>query len=171
MKEDKIIRKMTLVALISCLFLMLVQLESSPKSPYPMTITRVEHIVQPIRRVVGGKPKGSTSVTQQYTHSKNTSKGTVVQESSVNKTQNQTTTISEGSSPNRVFPMNIHEADKQALMEVKGIGEKRAEQILEYLQRNGPIEDMQQLDEIDGIGEVLLGNLSEKFYVDSPEKS
>lgn len=151
MKEDNIIRKMALVALISCLFLMLVQMGFSPKSPYPLTITRVEQVVQPIRQAAGEKPKPSEAAPQ--------------------SSQGPNTATSKGSSAKRTFPMNIYEADKEALMQVKGIGEKRAEQILEYLRQHGPIQSLKQLGEIKGIGEVLLDNLSEKFYVGSPSAS
>jgi DNA uptake protein ComE-like DNA-binding protein len=164
MKEDKIIRKMAVIALVSCLFLMLIQMESSPKSPYPMTVTRIEQVVQPIRQAVGEKPKSSAGGMQQSKESGTTSSGTAVQGGGQNQPQSKSETVTQGSASGRVFPMNIHEADKQALMEVEGIGEKRAEQILDYLRKNGPIEDMKELDRIEGIGEVLVGNLSEKFY-------
>lgn len=48
-------------------------------------------------------------------------------------------------------------------MQVEGIGEKRAQKILQYLYRKGGISDMEQLMEIDGIGEELLSRIKEQF--------
>lgn len=64
------------------------------------------------------------------------------------------------------FPMNINQADAEDLMQVEGIGEKRAQSILDYRNQKGRISSMEELLEIDGIGEVLLSRLSEKFYAE-----
>lgn len=53
-------------------------------------------------------------------------------------------------------PVNINSADKQTLMQVKGIGEKRAEAIIAYREKNGPFKSVADLTEIDGIGQSLL---------------
>ena len=45
-------------------------------------------------------------------------------------------------------------------------GEKRAQSILDYRNQKGRISSMKELLEIDGIGEVLLIRLSEKFYAE-----
>ena len=52
------------------------------------------------------------------------------------------------------------------LMQVEGIGQKRAQSILDYRNQKGRISSMEELLEIDGIGEVLLSRLSEKFYAE-----
>lgn len=62
------------------------------------------------------------------------------------------------------FPMNINDATAEDLMEAEGVGEKRAQSILEYIARNGKIERMDQLLEIDGIGDKTLQALEELFY-------
>ena len=64
------------------------------------------------------------------------------------------------------FPMNINQADAEDLMQVEGIGQKRAQSILDYRNHKGRISSMEELLEIDGIGEVLLSRLSEKFYAE-----
>ena len=58
---------------------------------------------------------------------------------------------------------DINQATAEQLMQVEGIGEKRAQQILQYLYRKGGIAQMEQLLEIDGIGEELLQRLKEQF--------
>ena len=63
--------------------------------------------------------------------------------------------------------INLHQGKwdiNQATAEqVEGIGEKRAQKILQYLYRKGGISDMEQLLEIDGIGEELLSRIKEQF--------
>ena len=53
-------------------------------------------------------------------------------------------------------PVNINSADKTALMQIKGIGEKRAEAIIAYREKNGPFKSVEELTEIDGIGPSLV---------------
>ena len=54
--------------------------------------------------------------------------------------------------------ININTADKELLMSIKGIGEKRAEAIIAYREKNGPFKSVDQLAEIKGVG---------KFFIDS----
>ena len=58
---------------------------------------------------------------------------------------------------------DINQATAEQLMQVEGIGEMRAQKILQYLYRKGGISDMEQLLEIDGIGEELLSRIKEQF--------
>lgn len=53
-------------------------------------------------------------------------------------------------------PININSADKTTLMQIKGIGEKRAEAIIAYREKNGPFKSVEELTEIDGIGPSLV---------------
>ena len=64
------------------------------------------------------------------------------------------------------FNICKNQADAEDLMQVEGIGEKRAQSILDYRNQKGRISSMEELLEIDGIGEVLLSRLSEKFYAE-----
>ena len=75
-------------------------------------------------------------------------------------------TLQKETSSQTKFPMNINQADAEDLMQVEGIGEKRAQGILDYRNQKGRISSMEELLEIDGIGEVLLSRLSEKFYAE-----
>ena len=53
-------------------------------------------------------------------------------------------------------PIDINTADKETLMELNGIGEKRAEAIIEYRERNGPFESVEHLTRIRGIGRSVI---------------
>jgi len=53
--------------------------------------------------------------------------------------------------------ININTADKDALMEaIKGVGEKRAEAIIAYREKNGPFMSVDELAEITGIGQSIV---------------
>lgn len=52
--------------------------------------------------------------------------------------------------------ININTADKETLMMIDGIGEKRATDIIEYRENNGPFELVDDLVKIKGIGESTL---------------
>lgn len=60
---------------------------------------------------------------------------------------------------------NINQATQDQLEQVKGIGEVKARAILDYVRSHGPITDMNQLLNINGIGEKTLESIKEKFSV------
>lgn len=64
------------------------------------------------------------------------------------------------------FPMNINQATAEDLMEADQIGEKRAQDILDFIAACGGISDMDELLEIEGIGEATLAGLKELFYAE-----
>lgn len=53
-------------------------------------------------------------------------------------------------------PVNINTADKETLMNVKGIGEKRAEAIIVYREQNGPFKSVDDLASVQGIGQSII---------------
>ena len=64
------------------------------------------------------------------------------------------------------FPMNINQATAEDLMEADRIGEKRAQDILDFIAARGGISDMDELLEIEGIGEATPAGLKELFYAE-----
>lgn len=52
--------------------------------------------------------------------------------------------------------ININTANKETLMSVKGVGERRAEAIIQYRDKHGPFTTIDQLAEIQGIGQSLI---------------
>lgn len=65
--------------------------------------------------------------------------------------------------------VNINTADKDTLMLVKGIGEKRAEAIIRYREKNGPFKSLQHLLEIRGVGQSFIEKNRSKLTVSSAE--
>ncbi len=56
--------------------------------------------------------------------------------------------------------INLQTASKEELMGVKGIGEKKAEQIMEYRKTN-KISSPEDLKNIKGFGDNIVGNVNE----------
>lgn len=54
--------------------------------------------------------------------------------------------------------IDINTADKTALMQIDGIGEAKADAIIEYREANGPFVAVDELQEVPGIGEKTLAN-------------
>ena len=52
--------------------------------------------------------------------------------------------------------VNINTADKEALMTIKGIGERRAEAIIAYRKEHGEFKSVEQLADVKGIGVALV---------------
>ena len=52
--------------------------------------------------------------------------------------------------------VNINTADKETLMTVKGVGEKRAEAIIAFRQQNGPFKSVDDLLLVQGIGQAIV---------------
>ena len=64
--------------------------------------------------------------------------------------------------------VNINTADKEVLMTIKGIGEKRAEAIIAYREKNGPFKTIDQLAEIRGVGQMFVDNNRDLLVVKDP---
>lgn len=62
--------------------------------------------------------------------------------------------------------MNINDAKLSDLTRVKGIGEKKGEAIINFLQESGRIKNIDQLLEVKGVGTKILGDIKEHFYGD-----
>ncbi len=58
----------------------------------------------------------------------------------------------------------INSADKEELMKIPGIGEKRAELIIDFRDALGGYTDVRQIMYLDGIGEKLFSNVLKHFY-------
>ena len=62
--------------------------------------------------------------------------------------------------------ININTADKELLMSINGIGEKRAEAIIAYREEHGPYKSVDQLAEIKGLGQVFIDSNREQLTVE-----
>lgn len=54
----------------------------------------------------------------------------------------------------------INKASKEELMRIKGIGEAKANTIIS----SRPFKSMQELDDVKGVGEVLMDNITNNIY-------
>ena len=52
--------------------------------------------------------------------------------------------------------ININKADAKALTNLKGIGKDRADKIIEYREKNGPFEKIEDLMKVKGIGKKIF---------------
>lgn len=59
--------------------------------------------------------------------------------------------------------VNINTADKETLMTVKGVGEKRAEAIIAFRAQNGPFKSVDELVLVQGIGQAIVDSNREKL--------
>lgn len=69
---------------------------------------------------------------------------------------------------NAAETININTADKETLMSIKGIGEKRAQAIIDYREEHGPFKSVDELAEIKGLGSVFIESNREILTVKAP---
>ena len=61
-----------------------------------------------------------------------------------------------------VAPINVNDADVELLTELPGIGEVKAEAIVENREANGPFERADDLERVSGIGEATVDGLRDQ---------
>lgn len=60
--------------------------------------------------------------------------------------------------------ININQATMEELTYAEGIGKTTAQNIYDYLQKNGPITQIEDLEAVNGVGEKRLEALQKIFY-------
>src|SRR5436853_7943584 len=71
--------------------------------------------------------------------------------------------------------VNINTASKEELTSLKGVGEKRAQEIINYRTKNGPFKSVDDLEKVPGIGPGIMKQIRSevtttgKTTVDKPE--
>jgi competence protein ComEA len=65
--------------------------------------------------------------------------------------------------------INLQTASKEELMEIKGIGEKKAEQIIEYRKTN-KINSPEDLKNVKGIGDSIVNNVKNNVSATTEKK-
>lgn len=65
--------------------------------------------------------------------------------------------------------ININTADKEALMTINGVGEKRAEAIIVWREQNGPFKSVDDLASVSGIGQSIIDQNRESLTVGEAE--
>jgi competence protein ComEA len=61
--------------------------------------------------------------------------------------------------------VNINTATKEELMTVKGIGEKRAQEIIDYRKKNGNFKSVDDLEKVPGVGPGLMKQIRPEVTV------
>lgn len=61
--------------------------------------------------------------------------------------------------------VNINRADAQTLATIDGIGEKTAQRIIEYRQRNGEFASIENIMDVSGIGEKKFEDIKDSICV------
>lgn len=61
--------------------------------------------------------------------------------------------------------ININTADVATLMQLKGIGAKKAEAIIAWRNTNGKFKTLEQLMDVKGIGEAILSSNRDKISI------
>ncbi|MGV2503478.1 helix-hairpin-helix domain-containing protein, partial [Priestia megaterium] len=61
--------------------------------------------------------------------------------------------------------IQINVASKEQLEKITGIGPRKAENILKYREEHGPFQKMEDLLEVDGIGEKSLEKIKDKIII------
>jgi len=61
--------------------------------------------------------------------------------------------------------ININTADKDTLMTIKGVGERRADAIVTYRKEHGPFASVDDLTQVDGIGQTTVDSNRDNLTV------
>jgi competence protein ComEA len=73
--------------------------------------------------------------------------------------------------------VNINSATKEELVSLKGVGDKKAQAIIDYRKKNGDFKSIDDLEKVDGIGPGIMKQIraqisvSGKTTIDKPEKA
>ncbi|WP_049721645.1 ComEA family DNA-binding protein [Gilvimarinus polysaccharolyticus] len=62
-------------------------------------------------------------------------------------------------------PININTANAQKLTELKGVGESKAQAIIAWRDKNGPFKKIEQLLEVNGVGQATLDNIRKNIVL------
>ena len=71
--------------------------------------------------------------------------------------------INANPSSNRTGKVNINTASKDELMTLSGIGEVKAQAIIDYRTKNGPFRDIHDIVNVSGIGEKTFENIKDSI--------
>lgn len=65
--------------------------------------------------------------------------------------------------------IDINSADKPTLMQIQGVGESRAEAIINYREQYGPFMSVDELTEVQGIGQKTLDDNRDRLTAGNPQ--
>ena len=67
--------------------------------------------------------------------------------------------------------VDVNTATAEKLQDVKGIGPKKAEEIVKYRTANGPFKSVDDLANVKGIGEATVKKIKDQITVGTPPKA
>lgn len=79
--------------------------------------------------------------------------------------QNTSKETSGGKGSEESGKINLNQAEKEELMTLNGVGEKKAEKIIEYREDNGSFKSIEDLKNVNGIGEKTFESLKESITI------
>ena len=79
--------------------------------------------------------------------------------------------IEETTSDTALVLVNLNTADRDTLMDLPEIGESKADKIIDYRLANGPLQTVEEITEIDGIGDGTLDAIRPLVTVDPLERT
>lgn len=79
---------------------------------------------------------------------------------------NEVTVVYEETEKEEIIKFNINTATQEELMEISGIGEVVSARIIAMREELGGFTMIEELDEVEGIGESLLESINEYCYVE-----
>jgi len=69
----------------------------------------------------------------------------------------------------REMIVNINTADAERLATLKGIGEKTAQEIIDYRNANGPFENIEDIKNVSGIGDKTFEKIKDYITIEGEE--
>jgi competence protein ComEA len=67
--------------------------------------------------------------------------------------------------------VNVNTATKEELTSLKGVGEKRAQEIINYRTKNGPFKTVDDLEKVPGIGPGIMKQIRSEVTTASERRS
>ena len=61
--------------------------------------------------------------------------------------------------------INLNQASKEELCQINGIGDKKADMIIQYRQQHGPFKSIDELKNVDGFGDKTVAKLKDQVAV------
>ena len=90
--------------------------------------------------------------------------GNINDETESSVVQNNSTHISNGNNSDKVSTLiNINTADLEQLKEITGIGNIKAQSIIDYREANGGFKSLEELKNVDGIGDKTFEKIKEQI--------
>ena len=79
---------------------------------------------------------------------------------------NSTSNVAYAEAKQVVKQININVANEQELMQIKGIGKKKAQAIIDYREKYGDFKSVKDLAKVKGIGKATVNKIANQLTID-----